>query len=102
MNREIPNRDLTVADIPPISADFTEIGPFALTFNGYNYWGSFNRCAEIANRRKHDTLTELRTCLFFEQRRWHHFDRFPDEKAMEYLKGLIEAIREKVASGEVD
>ncbi len=40
-------------------------------------------------------LDDLRTCLFFEQRRWRHFDRHPDEKSMTYIRALVEAVRGK-------
>jgi hypothetical protein len=53
----------------PISPVRTPIGvrvASSLTFNGYNVWGSFETCAEIANAQRHDSLTNLRTCLFFE------------------------------------
>src|SRR5262245_4737602 len=76
--REITNQALTLADIPGPDADWTTIGEFALTFSGYKAWGSFERCAEIANAPRHESLTDLRTCLFFEQRRWHHYGDEPD------------------------
>ena len=76
--REIANRDLSLDDVPPFNADWDQIGEFALSFNGYIECGSFERCAEVANNRRNDTLTELRACLFFEQRRWRHFGYEPD------------------------
>ena len=84
---------LRSADIPPSDASWTEIGEFALTFDGYEYWGSFAKCAEIANAKAPRTLEELRTCLFFEQRRWHHFGDTPDSEDLEYIRGLVERIR---------
>jgi hypothetical protein len=76
--KDIPNRELKVSDLPAPGADWSTINRFALTFNGYEQLGSFEACAEIANARKSDTLTDLRACLFFEQRRWHHFGGEPD------------------------
>lgn len=96
--REIVNKDLTLSDIPSSDASW---GEFALTFDGYNVWGSFDKCAEIANARRHESLTDLRTCLFFEQRRWRHFGEDPDEEAMMYLRGVIEKIRSRVTAGDV-
>lgn len=96
--QEIPNADLTPADIPPPDAGWFEIGNFALTFNGYKISG--DQCAEIANAQRHDSLTDLRTCLFFEQRRWRHFGQEPEGKALEYIRGVVEKIRERVAAGE--
>lgn len=99
---EITNRDLADRTIPSPAADWQAIAEFALTLNGYEVWGSFEKCAEIANARKCDTLTELRTCLFFEQRRWRQQGEDPDAEALIYLRGLIEKIRTKVAASEFD
>jgi hypothetical protein len=38
-------------------------------------------------------MTELRTCLFYEQRRWRHFGEVPDEAAMSYIREVLEQIR---------
>jgi len=97
--RKIVNKDLTLSNIPNPDASWDEIGEFALTFDGYNVWGSFDKCAEIANARKHESLTDLRTCLFFEQRRWRHFGENPDEETMIYIRGMVEKIRSMVATG---
>ncbi len=64
-------------DTRRVDSDWDTIGEFAQTFNGYGYWGSFERCAEVALARPSATLTELRTCLFFAQRTWHHFGDYP-------------------------
>src|SRR4029453_18512930 len=65
---QISNADLKEADIPGEDARWQEepgIGRFAATFNGYQYWGSLEKCAEVAHHRGKDittlTLTELRT-----------------------------------------
>ena len=71
----------TLSDIPVPDADINEIGCFALTFDGYEHWGAFEKCAEVANAERQNTLTDLRTCLFFEQRRWRHSGYGPDEEA---------------------
>ena len=75
---EISNAELTLDAVPQPDADMSRIGTFASTFNGYKHWGSFEKCAEIANAGRHDSLTHLRTCLFFEWRRWRHFGDEPD------------------------
>jgi hypothetical protein len=106
---EIANADLTEAHVPPPDAQWRPIGRFALTFNGYEAWGSFANCAQIANHWAHvyaerqelpQSLTELRTCLFFEQRRWRHFGYDPDDEAMAYIRALLEEIRRTVGSGD--
>ena len=99
---EISNSDLKEVDIPSEDASWQAIAQFALTFDGYQYWGSFERCAEIANTRENDGLTNLRTCLFFEQRRWRHFDAEPDAETMSYIRGLISGIRDRIQRGEIE
>jgi len=98
----IPNEDLHPDNLPRRGADFNEIYQFAFTFNGYEYWKSFDKCAEVANRclenyrktgKLPDTLVELRTCLFFENRRWHHFGDPPDEEVKSYFTEILERIR---------
>ena len=110
--REIANKDLNVQDIPQINADWDDIGCFALSFNGYDYWGSSKKCSDIANKYRTiyneeegvfpSTLTELRTCLFFEQRRFRFTEGASIEKYLDYMRKIIEAIRKKVASKEFD
>ena len=99
---EISNANLTEADLPAPNADWGTISTFALTFDGYGHWHPESKCAEIANATVGEfwatgqlptTLSELRTCLFFEQRRYHHFGSPPDEKEMKYIRAIVEAIR---------
>ena len=107
----IANADLSASDLPPRDAAWWQITPFALTFDGYDHWGSSDQCAEIGNRwaaafaerqALPGSLTELRTCLFFEQRRWHHFGETPDGESLVYIRTLLEAIRRRVLAGEVE
>jgi hypothetical protein len=93
------NAQLTLNDLPAANATWSEIAKFALRFNGYEVQGSLERCAEIANSRKHDSVADLRTCLFFEQRRWRHFGEAPDAETMQYIRDVIEKLRAKL-SGE--
>ena len=97
----IPNESLHLADIPTPDADITEIEHFALTFNGYEHWGSLEQCAAVANSQRHDNLTDLRTCLFFEQRRWRHFGASPRPEAKAYVRSLIAKIRARVEAGDL-
>ncbi len=96
----ISNQRLKLKSIPPLHADVEALMRFALTFDGYEHCGSFEACAEVANSRKHSTLSDLRTCLYFEQRRWHHFGDTPDDAALAYWRELIGKIRAKVQAGE--
>ena len=97
----IDNASLKPGDIPEPGAPWDEIARFALTFDGYTYWQSFEKCAEIANRGNPETLAELRTCLFFEQRRWRHFGDGPDAEAMVDIRALVEGIRGKVSRSDL-
>jgi hypothetical protein len=108
--KEIANKDLTERDIPNQDADWDDIVPFALSFNGYEYCGSTGKCIGIANKHSENyekdgvlpsTLTELRTCLFAEQRRvkWTTVNMAIH---LNYMRNIIEAIRKKVASKELD
>jgi hypothetical protein len=101
----IPNSQLIAGDLPSHRASWKKILPFALTFNGYKRWGSFGKCREVAQRgidlyrseqSLTQSLTDLRTCLFFEARRWRHFEKTPTPKGMDYVHALIEAIRIRV------
>jgi hypothetical protein len=106
----IPNSHLIEKDIPSHRASWKKIEPFALTFNGYKHWGSFKKCREVAEdgvklyRAQKDmtlSLTDLRTCLFFESRRWKHLEKAPSKKGMEYAHILVEAIRVRVIAKEI-
>lgn len=97
---DIDNDKLTPADIPPPHADWECIEKFALKFSGYERQGSFEACADIANARLNSTLTELRTCLFFEQRRFRHFEWAPRNEEIAYIWDVIERIRAKVVAGD--
>jgi hypothetical protein len=92
----ISNSDLRPEHIPGPEAGYHTIALFALTFDGYTRWGSFVACADIANAGRARTLDKLRTCLFFEQRRFHHFGEVPFPRAMRYIRGLLVRIRKRL------
>ena len=95
--QKLENEQLNLRNIPAPDASWTGILDFALTFDGYEYWGSFERCAEVAAARAHGTLTGLRTCLFFEQRRCRNGDEMPPNKrTLKYWQSLIKRIRKIV------
>ena len=106
----LENKDLKETDIPPAGSSWLEIRSFASSFYGYDYFGSTGACTIFANEasknfNEHNTLpdelSELRSCLFFEQRRIVHFGSSPDEKKMLYIHALLEKMREKVKAGEI-
>jgi hypothetical protein len=103
----ISNQDLRAGDVPGPQTAWEAVAKFALSFDGYKRHGSFARCAAIANRREAAykkngalprTLDDLRTCLFFEQRRWRHFGQEPDAATMRYIRALLTGIRSALRS----
>ena len=106
----IPNSLLIEKDLPSRRAAWKNILPFAHTFNGYEHWGSVKKCREVAkrgivlhrtNQDLEQSLTDLRTCLFFEARRWKHLEKNPSKAALAYVHALVEAIRVRVQSKEL-
>jgi hypothetical protein len=98
----VTNAALTLARIPQPDAEWRAIWAFAWTFNAYEYWGSLKACASIANDQKNTTLTDLRTCLFFEQRRWRHFGDCPQDDDAQYIRDLVQQIRDRVVAKQFD
>jgi hypothetical protein len=107
---KIPNSQLIADDIPSRRAHWKKVLPFAMTFNGYTHWGSFKKCREVADhgvkrfrgeKELNQSLTDLRTCLFFEARRWRHYEKDPSKKGMLYIHALVEAIRLRVVAKEI-
>lgn len=84
--KTISTAKLVIDHLPEVDASVEELIQFAHTFNGYARWGSFERCAEVANAREHSTIDTLRTCLFFEARRWRHSGETPDADAIRYWR----------------
>jgi hypothetical protein len=101
MMQEVGNSELTPADIPSFKEVWARIEPFALTFDGFRYWGSVEKCAAVAQARRPGSLTELRTCLFYEARKSQMDGKAPDAIAMRFIRALVYAIREKVDSGDI-
>jgi hypothetical protein len=97
IDKPISNRALTPERVPRSTASLDELFHFAFTYDGYTEAGSSEACAEIANARHHGTLDDLRTCLFFEQRRWRHLDTEMGEENERYVRGLVMQIAERVS-----
>jgi len=109
MNK-IPNSQLIEKDIPSSKATWRKILPFALTFDGYEHWGTFKKCREVSQQgitlyksKQALTLsmTDLRTCLFFEAMRWRHLEKEPTKQGLGYILALSEAIRARVIAREI-
>ncbi len=94
--------DLRLTDVPDEGADWREIEQFALSFNGYEHPRDFIREARRAFQAGTAnldalTLTQLRTCLFCEQRTQRWCCSTPGFKLEEtYMRALVGAIRTKL------
>jgi hypothetical protein len=107
---KIPNSQLHEEDLPSRRAAWAKIVPFAQSFNGYEHCGSVQKCRDVANQGVaihkgnqdlNQSLTDLRTCLFFEARRWKHLEKKPTKSGLKYVHALVEAIRVRVKSNEL-
>lgn len=88
--------ELVLAAIPGHDAIEDEITTFALSFDGYEYWGSMAACFAVAERRGHNTIAELRSRVFIEQRRGH----WTDVDTSRNMRRLTAMIRTKAIEGE--
>lgn len=95
------NSALSLDDVPGPETPVEAIARFALTFDWRRQWGSPQKCLAVANSKRHETLSELRTCLLFQQRAWRHAMAEPDAEAQAYWRTLVEMIRAKVRAGEL-
>lgn len=97
--REISNQELRLADIPGDDAPDFELQEFALTFNGYAEFpddSGRDSCAVIANSKDHRSLSRVRACLFFEQRRGRQSDIGWDRaEALTLLELIRKFVHEK-------
>jgi len=98
----LSNQDLTAEMIPSRMSTWHEIVLFSLSFNGYQKTGSFNRCTETPYTRDCKTLSEMRACLYFEQRHRAGAGRPPDKETMDFVHDLLDRMREKVTKNERD
>ena len=87
----------------PETTDIGEILAYGLTVGGYDYAREHFgvECGDLANQRIQQyqktgkwegCFEELRCCLFFEQRRHHHFGQGPDDSECEPIRALYKAI----------
>ncbi|HUI03931.1 MAG TPA: hypothetical protein VLZ77_10340, partial [Acidimicrobiales bacterium] len=101
----IANAALGPDDIPVRGDSSDALAEFALSYDGYAYWDDLPELANrVLQRWTRDrslpaTLDELRGCLFYEQRRWHHFGEDPAGRSARYMWAVVEAIDELVAPG---
>jgi len=100
--RDRKEKGLTLQDVPLPEADWSEIAAFARSFDAPAYHGSYRACVEIGRQRRHETLEDLRTCLYFEERRWRQCALIGiemGEEDMEYIRQLVRMIRQRLGKG---
>jgi hypothetical protein len=78
----------------PDPSDRNAVFDFAMSFNGYEHYGSFESSAEAAKSGRRESLDDLRNELFFEARASRH--RGDDEFLRAYSE-LLPLIRQKLA-----
>src|SRR5262245_33925323 len=107
--RSISNADLTERDLPGQDAEWEWPGipSFAASFNGYEYWGSFNKCFDVGELARTKplvdlTLTELRTALFCQHRSICHDDGDLTPDDLPRARALLEEIRDRVKRRAID
>lgn len=102
---EISHQQLKLDMIPSSRAAWLPIAQFALTYDGYRHKEGVAGCGAIANsararywkdRKLPRSLDHLRTCLFFEQRRFRHFGDSPSGEDLAYIRSIVLAIRKLV------
>jgi hypothetical protein len=75
----------------PSEGDPGAIFAFAMTFNGFEHYGSFETCADAARRQDRDTLEALRNELFFSARASRHRG---DEQYVETYREILPLLRQ--------
>jgi hypothetical protein len=100
----IPNGQLRLHGIPERGDSWDAVCSFSLTYDGYAYWTDVSELATRSVRtwtRHHRlpaTIDEVRACLFYEQRRWHHFGEDPNGRGAQYVWALLDTLRNLVAA----
>lgn len=93
--------------VPDPAAPWPEIARFALGYAGYAESGgpvalghraNTSRDRWLSERTLPEDLATLRACLFFEQRRFNHFGYPPEGEDDRYVRALVAAIRDLMAS----
>jgi hypothetical protein len=99
----IPNAQLKVHGIPEHGDPWDAVSSFSLSYDGYGYWDDVSELATRSMRRwtrartLPATVDEVRACLFYEQRRWHHFGEDPNGRGAQYIWALLDALRSLTA-----
>jgi hypothetical protein len=76
-------------ELPPEN-DPDAVFAFAMSFNGYQHYGSLEASAEAAGKRKRDSLEALRNELFFSARASRARD---DDQYLETYRDILPLLR---------
>ena len=93
----IPTKSLKLSDVPNESAPWPTIGSFALTFDPAENDPYHLKENDLTVLSTGNSLVQLRSHLFLEQRRWNHFRREPDAIAMSAIRRVITLIRARLS-----
>jgi hypothetical protein len=101
----ISNEDLRLDIVPMSNANWSDIEPFCLTFDGYaGGQRSIDECAEIFRRVTSEglheaTLEDLRIALFFQQRKIRWNDHMPVQvEDVDLIRPVVAEVRRHLAA----
>jgi hypothetical protein len=103
----IASADLVPTDVPGPQASWFEIIQFASRHDGYATGVEALESFANSSVQHFDvngaidpqfSLDELRSCLFFESRRYHHFGHTPGYQGTRYIRALMAAIRGRLVA----
>jgi len=92
--------NLRLADIPPPKADLNSIIEFAHTMDGYEWAGSFEKCAEIAKSPDETSIDDLRAALFFFFRSMRHSGEPATKDDIRHIHRTLDRLRQILESEE--
>jgi hypothetical protein len=99
----VPNSQVKVHAVPDHGDSWDAVSSFSLSYDGYAYWDDVTELAtrSIRNwtrtRQLPGSIDEVRACLFYEQRRWHHFGEEPNGRGAQYVWALLDSLRSLIA-----
>jgi hypothetical protein len=91
----IPNSALSLKDLPE-PTDERAVFKFAMSFDGYEFFGSFEAAAENAGARGRETLTDLRNELFMRARASKQCD---DDGFLACYRELLPLLKQAISGG---
>ncbi|WP_454759080.1 hypothetical protein [Caulobacter segnis] len=74
----------------PSEGDRNAVFAFAMSFNGYEHYGSFEASSDAARSMRRDTLEDIRNELFFAVRASRHRD---DDAFLDTSRELLPLLR---------